>query len=491
LNVHFVIPVLNKAGRGLPFTYNLVYDGSIWIPVTSNGSTSWVPTNNGTMLWGWNNSMPRGGYMSNTASTTSAQCARIEVQDPPDPPYWTWEYEYTTVYTNWAYYDGWGTRHPFPGSTINKYPGGPVNGSCPLSSTSFATTATDNSGYTISVTGGEANSLVAPNGSVINPYSAAPTPLQDKNGNEITSITSSGTTTFTDTLGTTALTISGAPPSQVTYQYAAPGGSAKYTMTYQQYTVKTKFGVSGIQEYGPLANSLVNSIVLPDGSQYLFTYEVTPGSCTPLSGTYSSNCVTGRLAEVTLPTGGQITYAYTGGSNGIESDGSTAGLNRPLNPGGEWKYSRSLVSGTPGPGSIWTTTVFDPNGNETTINFAEDGTTTTSTTIATYNFYETLRQVYQLLGRAGIKCSAPLLHRRALRAHMNFLQFACNVPIETERYVPLAPQSLRSLSFEPLPRLRHCPRQGMPIVERSAEKYGNWQGCRDDWIGKPSALLDS
>jgi len=93
------------------------------------------------------------------------------------------------------------------------------------------------------------------------------------------------------------------------------------------------------------------------------------------------------------------------------------------------------------------------------------------------------------LGRAGIKCSAPLLHRRALRAHMNFLQFACNVPIETERYVPLAPQCLQFLSFEPLPRLRHCPRQGMPGADQVRGIHGN-DGLKEGPIGKPSALLD-
>src|SRR4029077_4344395 len=111
------------------------------------------------------------------------------------------------------------------------------------------------------------------------------------------------------------------------------GFTATYTVNYTQYTVQTHFGLSGIAEYGPLSNALVSSIALPDGSSYIFTYEQTPGSCTPLSGTYSANCVTGRIASVTLPTLGEITYTYTGGTNstGIYSDGSTAGLNRTLN----------------------------------------------------------------------------------------------------------------------------------------------------------------
>src|SRR5215469_4923816 len=49
LNVHFTIPVLHKAGRGVPFAYDLNYDSSIWTPVTSNGTKQWQPDAN----WGW------------------------------------------------------------------------------------------------------------------------------------------------------------------------------------------------------------------------------------------------------------------------------------------------------------------------------------------------------------------------------------------------------------------------------------------------------
>ena len=399
LNVHFAIPVLNKPGRGLAFNYNLVYDSSIWIPVTSNGTTAWTPANNANSVWGWTTSMPRGGYFTYSQNTPPpTRCGWIRWYDPTEGWQIAPQYDWTTTYNNFAYYDGWGTRHPFPGSTIYQYTNGTPGPNCPQNATSLAATASDSSGYTISLTDDMVNSLTAPNGVAINTYFGAPTPLQDNNGNKITYTTLSGTATYTDTLGTTALAVSGGSPNPVIFQYTAPSGAtASYTMNYAQYTVKTNFGVSGVQEYGPLANSLVSNIQLPDGSQYQFTYEVTPGTCTPLSGTYSQNCVTGRIASIVLPTGGQITYTYTDGSNGIEHDGSTAGLNRTLTPGGEWQYSRTLVSGTPGPGSTWTTTVTDPNGNNTVIYFAEDSATTTNTTIATYSFYETERQVKQLI----------------------------------------------------------------------------------------------
>src|SRR5208282_415866 len=173
---------------------------------------------------------------------------------------------------------------------------------------------------------------------------------------------------------------SGTPASPTTLTYTAPsGGNAVYTLNYTQYTVATEFGVSGTHEYGPLSQALVSSITLPDGSSYVFTYEPTPGSsCTPLGGTYSSNCITARIASATLPTGGSITYAYSGGSNGIESDGTTADLTRTLAPGGEWQYARTHVSG-----AHWQTQVTTPPdpvnsgsaSDVTLIDFQEDGNT--------------------------------------------------------------------------------------------------------------------
>lgn len=66
LNVHFAIPVLHKAGRGMPFTYDLNYDSSVWTPTSVNGVMTWVPDSN----FGWRGSteafvvqMPSGGRL--------------------------------------------------------------------------------------------------------------------------------------------------------------------------------------------------------------------------------------------------------------------------------------------------------------------------------------------------------------------------------------------------------------------------------------------
>ena len=49
VNVHFGIPIFSRAGRGMPFSYVLSFDSSVWSPVSSSGSYAWTPVQN----WGW------------------------------------------------------------------------------------------------------------------------------------------------------------------------------------------------------------------------------------------------------------------------------------------------------------------------------------------------------------------------------------------------------------------------------------------------------
>ena len=130
-------------------------------------------------------------------------------------------------------------------------------------------------------------------------------------------------------------------------------------------------GCSGISEFGPTSENLVSEIDLPDISsvpsdKYTITYEATPG--------HPGN-ITGRIASITLPTGGTISYSYSGGSNGITcADGSTATLTRTT-PDGTWTYAH-----TEG-GTAWATSVTDPQNNQTVYNFQ--------------GIYQTERKVYQ------------------------------------------------------------------------------------------------
>ncbi|HVP50449.1 MAG TPA: hypothetical protein VMT56_04420 [Candidatus Bathyarchaeia archaeon] len=361
LNAHISIPVIQKAGRGMPFSYVLSYDTVIWTPVPVNGVNTWQPVNN----WGWTASTQvTTGYV--TYSKTMYKCTFFPVS-------------YDTVYQNYVYYDYFGAAHPFNLYLDFGECGTPDSGP-------WTAVATDGSGYTLTTQYGSDATITDRSGWVFNPpvnSKGGSGTKTDTNGNQIT-VNTSGQ--FFDTLSSTTpvLTVSGAKPNPVTFQYTAPSQNlVSYTMNYTTYTVATNFAVSNIAEYGRTSVALVDNIALPDGTKYLFRYEQTPsipaaGACTPLSGTFQSYCVTGRLYSVTLPTGGEISYSYSGGGtgvNGIWSDGSTATLTRQT-PDGTWTYAQ-----VKGSGAASTTTITDPQGNQTVMQFQ--------------GIYETERQVYQ------------------------------------------------------------------------------------------------
>jgi RHS repeat-associated protein len=359
LNIHFAIPIQQKAGRDLPFHYVMGFDSSIWVPTTVGSSTTWQPVNTN---WGWT-AQTEALTGSVTLYHTTASCfvtnpnsgLRTKVSYP------------TTTYR--GYKDANGTFHT---ATIITTPGyancddGPVP---PVYSGTQA--AIDGSGYVLSVNEQASPSIVVQNRSgwsIPSPGSSTGTVI-DTNGNELTSSVNGTTTTFTDTLGTTALTVNTSGSSQTTYTYTAPSGAQPHiAFNYTQMTVKTAFGCSGVTEYPATPVYLVASVTLPDSTSYTFAYETTPND------THSPHYVTGRIASVTLPTGGQISYSYVGGVNGINcADGSTAGLRRTT-PDGVWGYDL-------GGGITSVTDPTTPTGNRTIISFQ--------------GILETQRQIYQ------------------------------------------------------------------------------------------------
>lgn len=368
LNAHLTIPVLHKPGRGTNFVYDLSYDSSIWYPVTSGSTKSWNPV----PLRGWPTVLSGGalsGYITYFGGSGGPVC------------YWTGGAVYMSQFTNFVYTEYSGLTHALPGQIITyNVPYNLWHSQCPNlpppTNNSISGFTTDGSGFYYSLSANSSTitsaNITSPSGTNLVPQIGAPTGAAsstDRNGNQSTF---DGQGRFYDTLSSTTPVLSiagsGTPASPYTLSYVAPSGAnAAYTVKYTAYTVQTKFGCSGITEYGPTSNNLVSEIDLPDGSKYAFSYEPTPG----VSGN-----VTGRLASVTLLTGGTISYSYTGGSNGINcSDGSTATLTRTT-PDGAWTYAQ--VKGT---GSASTTTVTDPQSNQTVIQFQ--------------GIYETQRQVYQ------------------------------------------------------------------------------------------------
>jgi hypothetical protein len=360
LNVHFSIPVLHRAGRGLNFDYSLSYDSSVWTPVqtTVNGVSTqqW----NNAANWGWTSGNgPVFGYVtanSTQSTVTSGSCTS------------------TATTNSYTYTDTAGTIHPFSGTTSS------TTDSCggTTYSGNLTATATDGSAYTLTATPTGTYTVKSKSGRQM-VSNCAPQwfpctqgTRTDTNGNQITS-NSFGE--FFDTLSSTTPVLtqtgSGTPTSPVVLSYTAPSGNiVSYQINFTTYTVQTAFALNGILEYRNPAN-LVSSIDLPDGNtHYYFSYEETLGACTPEENTYSA-CVTGRIAKVTLPTGGSISYLYSGGASGtgIFSDGSTGILTRIVSPGGMWQYSRQPASGIDCYLCNSTTTTTDPEGNQAVSSF--------------------------------------------------------------------------------------------------------------------------
>ncbi len=77
LNVHFGVNIVAKPGRGLPFTYTLAYDSSVFNPAPVNGVQTWLPVTN----WGWvGQTQAATGYIS--YFTAAAKCAVYHYPNP-------------------------------------------------------------------------------------------------------------------------------------------------------------------------------------------------------------------------------------------------------------------------------------------------------------------------------------------------------------------------------------------------------------------------
>jgi RHS repeat-associated protein len=383
-NAHWSFPILNKPGRGTNFFYQLAYDSSAWFP---SGGT-WLPVTN----WGW------GAQTNPTLSYIGVQQSHGSCTDPSNPGQQIYD-----IYIFSRYLDRYGNSHPANLRVDDK---NIVTSCTPDQNETASRVLTDGSGLTAYVDDSPYAYVVNPDGTTDYPtFFGSPSSATDRNGNVI-NVNGSGQ--FFDTLSSAIPVLSvsgtGTPTSPKTFTFTAPSGaSAVYTMKYTTYSIQTYFGCSNIVEYGSNGTTtanLVTEIDLPDwnqtsnpNSRYLFTYEDTP---------QHSGFKTARLASVTLPTGGTITYTYTAGnltgsavgSNDpiVCADGTAAGLQRAIYDGTNthtWTYARNQVSGPQ-----WTTTITDPTtptASQTLIYFQKDSNTTNPTN----NFYETQRQVYQ------------------------------------------------------------------------------------------------
>ncbi len=355
LNQHFEIPIVKKKGRGQDFNYSIIYDGLIWStkPTPGGGTSTWIvdPT------FGFHGQLNGGitGYYTYSQSPDHT-CSGTGIS--------------AIKRTNYQFHDSVGAVHVFNYAETDVCGGGvTIQGD---GSTS------DNSGYSYSggvITSRNGLRISAVLGSGGSTYGT----IDDTNGNRIT-INADGN--MTDTTNSTALGITGgataASPLVLSYPVANQSNAStklvSATVFYKAYTVQSAFQCSGIVASGPQSVNLIDHIVLPDASNstYTFVYEAISGQ--------PATTVTGRLTSVTLPGGGTITYAYSGGcAGGINGDGTPQTMARTTSDGTK-TYSRD-IRGYP----VTITHAYDEANNRTdyTFEFSTDG-----------NVYEGERQVF-------------------------------------------------------------------------------------------------
>lgn len=374
VNVHLNITFMGLAGRHTGFAFSEINDSLVWVPVNSGGTTSWMPVVdfNGNPTWGWQTGNPT-GTMS-YVFTTIGSCLvtippGIQVNDP------------LLHLFNMVYTDSRGTPHRFPTVDLtdtcvnNQVVRQPTN-----SGDGFVGYASDASGYrlnfntlTTSPTGVEPTGVVTGSDGVQYYGFVGLGYVEDANGNFISNSFSSPTTTWKDTTGSTALTVTN---SSNALTYKDRSGNTIATVNLQTINIKTNFGCSGIVEYSGTA-TVPSSISFPNNQTINFSYEPTPGN---------SGFFTGRLQKATFPNGGFYEYDYGATNDGINcSDGTTMSLTRKINDGTSshvWTFSRS--------GSTTTVSApqlsYDSVGNDTVYGFDGSG-------------HETSRKIYE--GSAG------------------------------------------------------------------------------------------
>ena len=312
LNIHWDIPIVDKAGIGLPLKYALHFNNNFYhVGYSDQTGLYWwtIDDTFGSSAHGW-----QANYDSAVAGQFQSSLGNCANKS-----------DLYTIYT--SYQDSQGNVHPFPYNGGYGYRVSDVStATCVPASLDIL--LNDNSGMTVHLKGGVTglhSTVQFRDGSIGTPADQTGFPtLSDVNGNSITTLSGQ---VIKDTLGVNEITVSG---NDATYTYPTATGTATVTMSYKSYAVQTAFGCAEPPELSISSASFVDSIQLGDGSTYSFTYESqVPGT------------VTGRLASIKLPTGGTISYAYTGPNNGINCyDGTTMGLTRTTSDG-TWTFTRS------------------------------------------------------------------------------------------------------------------------------------------------------
>jgi RHS repeat-associated protein len=305
------VPVRSKAGL-IPFNFSLQMNNQVLPGTTVNTSLKRSIV----------------GLGSESHITIPAVC--------PNPPTNT----PTTIYRGFTFLDSTGARRGFPNIQWDTQ-------GCLGDRLTEQTddTATDGTGLYGSVSvnsdgSPKALQITDLGGNLWNYNASVPNAFfTDKNGNTL-QVNSNGQ--FIDTTNTVVLTesLGYGYNGNDTYTYNdASGNPQTVTVQYTNETQQTNWGCGGgFPDISPHSIWMPTTVSFPDGTSLRISYETTPGD------QHTPHYVTGRIASLTLPTNGVVTFAYTGGVNGMSCTTGTAPLFSRTENGLTTSFTRTFIN---------------------------------------------------------------------------------------------------------------------------------------------------
>ena len=348
--IHLEIPLATKPQRGdMQLNEKLIYDSRIWKIIQNGGSLQWSPTNVPNSQGGWTFSSGAGSgnitFVSNGGiDPNPPACQQGGLQGTDTQSY--------TQYSGWTWTDPSGTAHSFPGVSTIKY--GQISdphclGTSPGVPSSSAG-ASDGSGYFLNVTNFTTATVTDLQGRTYTPQVTGSS-VVDRNGN-YWSTDANGNLIDTSGLTPVVVTTSG---NQTFYDVlGVQGARERYTITMESILTLTAFDEPGVNEVAGRIN-VIQSVALPDGSSYAFTY-------------YGG---TGVMETMTLPSGGVITYGYSRFMDSFNN--VTEWLTSITRDGGVTTFTPAVISKcSSSQGCQEKMTVAPPDGNATVYTFTLD-----------------------------------------------------------------------------------------------------------------------
>ncbi len=346
-DVHLELPIANTPQRGGVLTANarLIYDSRIWkITQDMSGNYSWQPTNVPNSMGGW--TILTGAETGSGITSIEAYSTSTFTEGPVgnsgglDACYDTHVYDNKFTWT-----DPSGTAHIFNAEWDEHTVPCQNIGEAPQTRSGYAT---DGSGLQITMSGPQgalptSYTVTDRNGTQLYPS------ILDRNGNTVhPSVTS---TQSGNQIDLAVPTVGGAP-------------AAHYIITTEQINYSLAFNQSAVPDTSGYFTA-IQSLQLPDGSQYQFTYD---------TGTSSGNY--GELTSMTLPTGGVITYGYTTFNDSFQN--ANRWINSHTANGGITTFKPTTISqcsssqGCQEQVTVTTPDTKSPTGNDAVYTFSLD-----------------------------------------------------------------------------------------------------------------------